>query len=167
MAGVVSNSSPLILLSFINRLDVLEGLFQAIHITPQVHDEVVVRGQGRPGSSEVSNASFILVKKVSDPLLIPRITENFRLGSGESSAIALAREMSANLVLLDDRQARIAAQKLGLTVSGTVRILEMAHEKSFIPNLRNAYLDLVHTPARISPKVLNASLSRYGFTPLD
>jgi len=53
---VISNSSPLINLSIIERLNLLEGKFPEIVIPPAVWREVVVEGFGKPGAKEVEQA---------------------------------------------------------------------------------------------------------------
>lgn len=167
MAGVVSNASPLILLSLVERLDVLNDLFGEVMITPEVQHEVVERGQGRAGAKEVPKASYIRVANVTDLHRIADIRDKHRLGQGEASTLALAQEQRATYVLMDDRRARVAAGALGLTVAGTVRVLELAYEKQILTDLRTVYLRLVQSSGRLAPAVLNGSLSKLGLLPLS
>ena len=109
---VVSDSSPLIHLSQIGRLSLLRKLFGELLIPPTVYREVVVEGRERPGSREVGEASWIKVVEVRNKYL-KRILQ-LLLDEGEAEAIVLALEANANLVLLDDREARLQAKRLGL-----------------------------------------------------
>jgi predicted nucleic acid-binding protein len=59
------------------------------------------------------------------------------LGKGESECIVLAKEMNADFVVLDDKDARKMAEFLGLDVIGTLGILVMAHKKGEIKNLKS------------------------------
>ena len=55
----LTHASPLILLSGVGEFARLQDLFGSVLISPQVYDEVVVQGKGKPGSTEVSAASFV------------------------------------------------------------------------------------------------------------
>jgi hypothetical protein len=61
---VLSDSSPLITLAKIGRLDLLPQLYEKVTITPEVYAEVVVSGAGLAGSSQISAAKWIDVKPV-------------------------------------------------------------------------------------------------------
>lgn len=166
MSGIISNASPLILLSAIRELERLQQIFGQVLITPQVYDEVVVRGQGRPGAAEVAAAAFVLRKDLAQVQTASEIRERYRIGLGEASTIALAVEVQADLILIDDRSAREAAAGMGLKVAGTMRVLELAYERKLLPDLRDAYRRLRASSARISPMLLDASLVRFGLEPI-
>ena len=59
---VVCDSTPLIALSKINRLDLLQDLFGTIHVPQAVYEEVVVRAPDRPGAAQVGKADWIQVQ---------------------------------------------------------------------------------------------------------
>jgi predicted nucleic acid-binding protein len=63
---IVSNSTPLIALSRIGRLDVLRDLFEEIMVPAEVYDELVVKGKDRPGSEVISAAGWIRRRHVQD-----------------------------------------------------------------------------------------------------
>jgi len=69
------------------------------------------------------------------------------LDRGESEVIALAQEVNADLVLLDEKDARLAAKKTGLKVLGTIGILVWAKKAGYIPSLREQ-LDALQDRAR-------------------
>jgi len=54
------------------------------------------------------------------------------LGPGEAEAIVLAKELGADLVLVDDERAREIARSLGLRIAGTIALLLMAWEKDLL-----------------------------------
>lgn len=130
---VVADSTCLIGLSRIGELEILRDLFGAIIIPPAVHHEVVVQGGGRPGASEVASAGWIQTCVVADRLAVDTLRLN--LGAGESEAIVLAIEQSADFVILDDWRARQTALSLSLPVIGTVAVLAKAEEKGLISDL--------------------------------
>lgn len=130
---VIADSSFLIALSKIGQLSVLEHLFGRITIPPAVYQEVVVRGAGRPGAEEVEGAEWVETSPVDDRLAVS--TLNLALGIGESEAIVLASELSAEFLILDDWQARQTALGLNLPVVGTVAVLSKAVEKGLLSDL--------------------------------
>ena len=64
---VVSDSSPLIALARISRLDLLSLLYKRILIPAEVHHEVTVAGRDLPGGREVRLANWIQVVKRRSP----------------------------------------------------------------------------------------------------
>ncbi len=127
---VVSNSTPLVHLSAIEQLNLLQQLFQQIYIPKEVYEEVVVRGAGKPGADAVSNARWIHVESITNRIAYAAL--NAVLGQGESACIVLSLEIGADLVILDDRLARLHAQSHNLRVIGTVGVLLMADQKGLL-----------------------------------
>jgi hypothetical protein len=58
------------------------------------------------------------------------------LDAGESESIALALELGADMVLMDEKEGRHAAQRLGLNVVGVIGVLLEAKFRSFIEHVR-------------------------------
>ena len=137
---VVADSSCLISLSRIGKLDVLRELFIKIIIPEAVYYEVVVRGEGRIGAEQVKKAKWIKKQKVQNALAVGAFKVN--LGAGESEAIALAYESKADFLILDDFKARQTAEELSLEVIGTVAVLQKAGEKGIIDNVQSVLQDL-------------------------
>jgi hypothetical protein len=96
---VVSNSSPLIALARIGRLNLLASFYNRILIPAEVHHEVTVAGRGLPGAEEVRNAQWIEVasQKIPPHPSLKQACQN--LGAGERGAILLAKSLPADLVL--------------------------------------------------------------------
>jgi predicted nucleic acid-binding protein len=120
---VVSDSSPLVILTKLGCFDLLNRLFPRLDISAEVHQEVVA-GAGLPGAVEVSNAKWIEVKRLQNPAGLMSAQQTHALGLGEMSTILLAKELGANLVLLDDYKARKLAKAEGLKILGSVGLLE-------------------------------------------
>ena len=148
--NVVANSTPLVHLSAMRRLALLEELFSEIWIPKAVYQEIVVDGVGKPGAVEAKNAKWIKSVAVEDELAVTAL--NSHLGLGESACIVLAKQMAADLVIMDDRLARIQAEALELKVTGTIGLLLLADERQML-NFRDALDDLLTTGFRLSPKV--------------
>jgi predicted nucleic acid-binding protein len=79
------------------------------------------------------------------------------LDRGEREALALALESSAELMLIDERDARAVAERCGLKVAGTLRVLRDAAHLNLI-DLRAALHRLQQTSFRVSPRLIEAVL---------
>ena len=84
-----------------------------VFTTPEIVEEY---GGPLPG--------WVSVQPVQNKKLLQ--TYRKRIDRGEASAIALAREIHADLVILDDKAARKFAQRLDLALKGTLGLLAMA-----------------------------------------
>jgi len=82
-----------------------------------------------------------------------------QLGLGEREAIALARELKATGLPLDDRVARRMAVERGLFITGTVGILEKAAERGLL-NLSDVFQRLLRTNFRVDAEVIREALER-------
>lgn len=161
---VLSDASPLITLAEIGHLEALPQLYTKIAITPEVYGEVVVAGEGLAGALQVATASWIEVRAAAAVIVPPK--GKWALGRGELTNIALAKEMNADLTLIDDFAARRLAEREGLTVFGCVGVLESAFRRGFLSDLTRAYRKLVASDAYIGVKILSASLARLKQPPL-
>ena len=163
---VVSDSSPLITLAKIGRLELLPRLYQTITITPEVYAEVVVSGAGLAGSSQIAAAQWIDVTPVRKGANLAAAQQRFGLGTGELSAIVLCQELKADVVLIDDSKARKVAQEEGLRVLGCVGVLEDAFRLKLLSDLPEAYRQLLVSGAYVDRQILENSLTTLNLPPL-
>ena len=131
MPSVVSNSTPLIYLAKIGKLDLLKLIFGEVLIPQEVLTEVVKKGKmlGRKDAYIVENAivqGWIRVVE-ADPFEIP-----IELDKGEEEVLSLAKQLKIEIVLIDEISARSAARLLGLTPRGTLFVLLMSLKEKFI-----------------------------------
>lgn len=145
---VVSDSTPLIALSRINKFGLLKEYFGEIHIPKEVFDEVVTRGKNLSGAEEVASAKWIKVGNVGNNIAVESLS--ITLDRGEAEAIVLAREKDA-LLIIDDGDGRRTAESLGLKITGTMGILLLAHEDEKL-DLKAAIDDLMAAGFRLSKK---------------
>ncbi len=133
---VVSDSGPLISLAKIGKFHILKYIFKKIIIPDGVYTEVVEEGKDRPGEKEIERAlgKWIEKIKVSDHLAVQVLLSELKKGEAES--IVLAKEVKADLILLDDKTARSIAESSELIAKGTVGILIIAKEIGIIKNFR-------------------------------
>ena len=114
----VANSTCLIILERICRLDLLPAVFGSILIPDAVAKEI--------GFS----APWLDVRAVKDSPLETRFRN--QLGAGEAAALILAVEVAPARIVLDDRRARRAAEELGLSIIGTPGILIRAKQRGVL-----------------------------------
>ena len=149
----VSNSSPLIALDFLDRLDLFGDLYDDVWIAPTVAMEV------RPRVLPLS----LRVRALSQPVG-PEILRA-ALGAGESETLALAIETAADLVLLDDPAARRLALVLGLKTSGMIGVLIQAKRRGLIPAVQPLLETLQRLPFHMSTPLYEEALGLAGELP--
>lgn len=96
---VVSDTTPLISLLKINRIDLLEKLFGDVLIPQAVFDELTVNERFRLEADEIRQKKFIVVKPVNNPESASILKRAAGLDQGESEAIVLSDELKADLLL--------------------------------------------------------------------
>ncbi len=141
---VVSNASPLINLARIGQLELLDELYAEIRIPEAVWQEVVVAGAGLPGAELVANAAWIKRHSVTNSTLVRALRQD--LDAGESEAIALALELEAELLLMDESLGRETARHLGVRFIGIVGMLVEAKHSGRIIAIK-PYLDTLREVA--------------------
>lgn len=135
---VVSNTSPILNLAIVDRLSLLREQFNEVWIPQAVVDELRT-AEDLPGSPAVRNAlsqGWLTVREVSDQTLVQTLRQE--LDGGEAEAIALAMEVNADWILLDEREGRRVAKTLGLRVTGVLGILARAYREGGLPSLSKA-----------------------------
>jgi predicted nucleic acid-binding protein len=151
----ISNSTPLIVLAKINRLDLLKDYFGEIYIPEEVYDEVVRRGGNLAGSFEVASCTWIKVEPVKNRMAVE--TLSLSLDKGEAEAIVLSKEKDS-LLIIDDGAGRKTAELLGVKITGTVGVLLLASMDGRL-NLRKTMDELKSVGFRLSETQYNRILS--------
>lgn len=118
---VVSNTSPLLNLALIDRLDLLESQFPTIVVPEQVWDELLEGEDGLEVLRELRDRGFLTLEQIDREDLFVELTRE--IDAGEAGAITYAIERDADLTLLDERDARRVARRHGLTVTGVIGVL--------------------------------------------
>ncbi len=141
---VVCNTSPLTSLAAIGQFDLLRNLYSTLHIAEAVWDELNAKGKRWPGRDDVAAADWIERHTVQNQALVRALRRD--LDRGEAESIALALDLDADLVVMDEKEGRHAAQRQGLCVIGVVGILLEAKAQKHIQELR-PYLDALRQTA--------------------
>lgn len=158
---VVSNTSPLIGLASIRRFDLLHQIFGRITIPQAVYRESVTKGRESGGAKrEVTEATWIDTRTVSDRAAVTSLLE--RLDEGEAETILLAREMTADWVIMDERKGRKIVTKWGFHKIGTLGILLKAKQLGLLSVVRPEIELLCQEDFMVSQDVVDAVLRYAG-----
>ena len=118
---VVADTSPLLNLALLDRLDLVDEQFERIHVPEQVWDELTAGDDDVPGLRALRDAGTLTAVPVDRSDLYAEFAHE--LDVGETAAITYAIENDANLVRLDERDGRQVARRHDLDVTGAIGIL--------------------------------------------
>jgi len=149
---VVSNSSPLIALVRIQRLELVPAILQSVLIPPAVVREIAPSIPVLP--------HWVEVRAPTRPPSV--LASRGRLGDGEWEAIALAIEVGAGAILIDDRPARRLAEAAGLNVLGTLGLLLEAKRAGHIGTIRAELDKLLETSFFLSQQLYDQLVRMTG-----
>jgi predicted nucleic acid-binding protein len=147
---VVADTSPLNYLILIGQVDVLEVLYGRIMIPHAVHDEMLspkAPASVRAWATSPPSWLSIVSPSASSLVLLPR------LDLGETEAIALASERSADWLLIDEAAGRDEAGRQGIQTIGTLGVLREAHRSGLL-DLRASVEEIVRLGFRVSPSLI-------------
>ena len=142
---IISDTSCLIILNKIGELDLLRQLYNTVTIT---QDILLEYGEQLPEWIEVQQANDQYRQQLLE----------MQIDKGEASAIALALETADNIVILDDWKARKLAERLGLTVTGTLGVIIRAKNTGLIPSIKPYLEKIRETNFRISEELEQIAL---------
>jgi predicted nucleic acid-binding protein len=151
---VVADASPLQYLILIEHVHVLPALYGRVIAPPAVIAELT--RERAPSVVKAWLAARPDWLHVQAPMQ-PPASVRAQLGDGGRQAIQLAIELPADALLVDDRDARDEAQRLGVPVLGTLRVLADASEHGFA-DLATAFARLRRTNFRASNQLLDRLL---------
>lgn len=132
---VVADTSVLINLACVERIDLLRSLFHEVIIPPDVAAEFA-----RLAADVARFKGAVLpnwIRQQSPTMIPPFLLAMRGLDAGESAAISLAIEIRADAILIDERRGHSAATQLGLTTIGVFGILIQAKAAGFVPEIRS------------------------------
>lgn len=125
---VVADTGPLIALSKLDRMDLLEVFEATVVIPPYVERELLSKPASETEEIEQALSTRLQVREV--PSLSPTTQDVVdHLDPGERQAVSLAAELGEDTVLMmDDQAGRRAARQLGGSVTGVIGLLLRAKE---------------------------------------
>jgi predicted nucleic acid-binding protein len=146
--AVISDTSCLIALAKIDKLDLLRELYQEILITREVSLEF---GDLLP--------EWILIREAVNKQKQSELEE--QLDRGEASSIALALELENSTLIIDETKGRKIAQSYDIDIIGTIGILLLAEKKGLIQDVVSVILRLVNQGFRLSDSLIDKIIKDY------
>lgn len=145
---VVSNSTPLISLAKINRINLLQKLFKEVLIPNAVYNEVAVQGQG----------GYIKTRFITNTMSLYFLQA--QLDYGESEAIILAKEINADLLIMDEKKARNIAKLSEISVIGTIGVLQKAKDVGILNSIKMCLDEMIQSGIWLDEKLYESVLEQ-------
>ena len=131
---IVSDTSPINNLAAINHLYLLHQLYGTVLIPEAVYQELTDPNFPVAGATEVQTLDWIQTRSVRDRTLVEALSNE--LDIGEAEAIALAVEIQADQILIDERRGRLIASRLNLRYTGILGVLVEAKSQGLIAEVK-------------------------------
>jgi predicted nucleic acid-binding protein len=158
MRKVVSNTTPLISSLKIGHLHLLESLYSKV-IIPQAVWQEIEQGREWFYYIDLQTLPFIDIQSINNADAVNYLTD---LDRGEAEVIVLAREIEADLVIIDEEIGRSYARHFGLALTGTLGILLKAKQNGLVPEVRPLLEVLVSKGVWIDRHLLDHVLTLAG-----
>lgn len=139
MLVVVSDTSPIRALNHLGCVSLLGELYGTVYVPPAVVRELECTSEGTQ-VVDVAEFEFIRVQSPASRAAVAALRTS--LDEGESEALALAQEIGASIVLIDELDGRARAEQLGFVVIGTLGVLLGAKERGLSGDVRPLLDDL-------------------------
>ncbi|MCU0786295.1 MAG: DUF3368 domain-containing protein [Verrucomicrobia bacterium] len=134
---VVADTSVVLNLTRVGHDDLLRAIYDEVWIPTEVAREFARQASGNPRFRGLQLAAWL---RVGEPGAIPEsVRANKLLDAGERAALALALELHADAILIDEENGREVAVKLGLNRVGVFGILLRAKSAGLVPAIRPVF----------------------------
>ena len=157
MKKVVSNATPIISLASVGKLSLLENLFGKVYVPRAVVNEIQT---GKYPGHEELDGDFFEIVYVNNKINLSFLLNDLDLGEAES--IVVAKEIEADLLLIDERLGYKIAQLHGLPVIGTLTVLLMGKKRGLIQAVKPVLDEMIENGRWYSRKVYDHFLKSIG-----
>jgi uncharacterized protein len=158
MLKVVSNTTPLISLLKLDRLELLRKIYSEICIPSAVYNEIEA-GRDKPFYRDLSKIDWIKIIEIENQNALKYFLD---LDSGEAEAIVLATEINADLIIMDEKLGRFHAKHADLKVTGIIGVLIKAKQQGIITEIKPLLSELIEKNIWIGDKLMNEILAQTG-----
>jgi hypothetical protein len=155
---VISDTSALSNLALVDHLWLLEAIYQTVIIPDVVASELAAASN--PAILSILQLTWIQTQPLTNSELADQLQQDRGLDAGEANAIALAFELQADDLLIDERLGRQEAIRLGLSIVGILGILLVAKQRSLIRQVQPVMDALINQAGfRVSPQLYQRILA--------
>jgi predicted nucleic acid-binding protein len=158
---VVADTTPLLYLSRIGRLEIIRAVHGEVIVPETVWNELVIARPAAAGVTGLRAAQWIRVNGEAERAGVdPGLTA--ALDRGEAAAITLAELLRAETLLIDERKGRGIARQRGLRIQGTLGLLVEARRSGVLGSLRTVVDDLASEGFRVNARLVTEALRQVG-----
>ncbi|MGB7556491.1 MAG: DUF3368 domain-containing protein [Candidatus Korobacteraceae bacterium] len=155
------DTSPILNLARIGRLELLASLYKQVLIPPAVFEELAIPRDATLPVIDVASVSWIILETPRDQDRVQELRDD--LDAGEAEAIVLAVERQADLLIVDERRGRRIAQALGLRITGLLGVLADAKRAGLIDSIKPVLDELIQNAKFwIGPELYREVLAELG-----
>ncbi len=151
---IIGDSSALIALAIIDKLELLDKIFGKVYVPKAVYEELCSNKKAQSQKLEI----FLKDRVIDINLTLKYVG----LGQGELEAIALYEEMNAKFLLIDDKRAKNFAKLNNINTIGSLGVLILAKELGFLKSIKSDINKLQKSKIYISPSLIKKVLKRVG-----
>jgi len=151
MRKIISNTTPIITLLTISKLELLRNIYGKIIIPEGVYQEIE-EGKSKNFYKDLSKIDWIEIKSIADKEPLKYISD---LDKGEAEVIVLANEINADLVIIDEKAGREYAEHFGIKLTGTIGILLKAKQLDLINKIEPLLKTMKENGIWLSQKFIN------------
>ena len=162
MTVVIADAGPIIALSRIDKLDLLQQVFQQITITKIIHDEILNNDhcKGKVAVIKAIDDGWLKVQSVD---MSDWKTINPSVDAGEASAIYFARQAADSaLLIIDDQAGRAEAKYQKITIIGTAAVIGLAKIQGHILSAKDILYALREAGYYIGEAIIETVLRDVG-----
>ena len=154
MRKIISNTTPILSLLKIDKLNLLKELYGIVIVPFAVYQEIE-EGKEKPYYQDLTSLDWIEIRNIKNPDSREYLID---LDDGEAEVLVLAKEINADLVILDEIMGRRYAKRFEINLTGTIGILLKAKENRLITSIKNLMSELVEKGTWLNPKLISKAI---------
>lgn len=154
MILIVADTGPINYLIQIGHIGLLSRLARQVVLPRSVVTELQ-----HPAAPDLVRAWAAAPPEWVEIHTAKELVEEPDISDTDREAIALAMELGASVLLMDDQQARRCAARLGVATMGTIGILEVAAGRDLVA-LPEVLAKLRETSCFVTEEIIEAALQR-------
>ena len=158
MRKVILNTTPLIALCHVGKLGLLQKIYGEVMIPQAVYRELSEKKESICKKQVDASLDWISVEKIENQMA--KSMFKTQLHDGEVEVMILAKEKNADVVIIDDANAKKYAKYLHLPVTGTLGVLIKAKRQGYICELKSIIQEMIDKNIYISDKLMRLCLEQ-------
>ena len=151
MRKIISNTTPIISLLKVDKLYLLKELYEKVIVPVAVYLEIE-NDKDKPYYQDLTQIDWIEIQEIRNPDAKAYFLD---LDDGEAEVLILAKELNADLVIMDELMERRYSKQLGFNLTGTIGILLKSKENGLIISIKDLLTKLVKKGTWLNSKLVS------------